>query len=467
MNQIVNATILLVEDSPTLAHVYRAYLSKENWQVIIAETGAKAMDCLRKHSPEAMVLDLKLPDMEGLDILRSVIQEKIPCSVVVVTGHGSVHVAVEAMRNGAFDFIEKPCNAERLLFAIRNALRARQLSVIEDAGQLRQEYCGFIGASSAMQSVYRTIDSVAGSRATVFITGESGTGKEVCAEAIHRKSPRNDKPFVTLNCAAIPNDLLESELFGHTKGAFTGAYSERQGVASQAHTGTLFLDEIGEMDLAIQSKLLRFVQTGTFQKVGGGKTESVDVRLVCATNRDPLKEVEAGRFREDLYYRLHVIPISLPPLRERDDDVLPIAMHFLQDFAKEEGKEFVGFSSEVEGRLRSYSWPGNVRQLQNVIRNIVVLHQGRLVTPEMLPSPLDKVAAIRPVSVSGTGPVNLVVESAISMTQDVIRPLWLVEKEAIERAIAVCEGNIPKAAALLEVSPSTIYRKRLSWAEQE
>lgn len=467
MNQIANATILLVEDSPTLAHVYRAYLSKENWQVIIAETGEKAMDCLRKHSPEAMVLDLKLPDMEGLDILRWVIQEKIPCSVVVVTGHGSVHVAVEAMRNGAFDFIEKPCNAERLLFAIRNALKARRLEVIDESEQTRKEYCGFIGASHVMQSVYRTIDSVAGSRATVFITGESGTGKEVCAEAIHRRSPRNDKPFVTLNCAAIPNDLLESELFGHTKGAFTGAYAERQGVAAQAHSGTLFLDEIGEMDLAIQSKLLRFVQTGTFQKVGGGKTESVDVRLVCATNRDPLKEVEAGRFREDLYYRLHVIPIPLPPLRDREDDVLPIATHFLQDFAKEEGKEFYGFSPEVEEKLRSYVWPGNVRQLQNVIRNIVVLHQGRLVTVDMLPSPLDKAFPARSTSSVLELAVPPVAEPVYSGSQELIRPLWLVEKDAIERAIAVCEGNIPKAAALLEVSPSTIYRKRLSWAEQE
>ncbi|CAG0951616.1 partial Regulatory protein LuxO, partial [Anaerolineae bacterium] len=322
MNTTASATILLVEDSPTLAHVYRAYLSKESWKVIVAETGTKAVDFLRSCNPEVMVLDLKLPDMEGLDILRLVIGEKIPCAVVVVTGHGSVHVAVEAMRSGAFDFIEKPRNAERLLYAIRNALKMRGLeTVAEDSGVERREYFGFIGASQAMQAVYRVIDNVAASRATVFITGESGTGKEVCAEAIHRKSPRSDKPFVTLNCAAIPKDLLESELFGHVKGAFTGAYQERQGVAAQAHGGTLFLDEIGEMDLSIQSKLLRFVQTGTFQKVGGGKTETVDVRLVCATNRDPLKEVEAGRFREDLYYRLHVIPIWLPPLRERDDDV--------------------------------------------------------------------------------------------------------------------------------------------------
>jgi len=465
MNNPASATILLVEDSPTLAHVYRAYLSKESWKVILAETGAKAIDCLRRCNPEVMVLDLKLPDMEGLDILRLVIEEKIPCAVVVVTGYGSVHVAVEAMRSGAFDFIEKPCNAERLLYAIRNALKVRRVDVAaSDSSEVLQEYCGFIGSSQSMQAVYRVIENVSGSRASVFITGESGTGKEVCAEAIHRKSPRSDKPFVTLNCAAIPKDLLESELFGHVKGAFTGAYLERQGVAAQAHGGTLFLDEIGEMDLSIQSKLLRFVQTGTFQKVGGGKTETVDVRLVCATNRDPLKEVEAGRFREDLYYRLHVIPIWLPPLREREDDVLPIGLRFLTDFAKEEGKDFVGFSPETEARLRAYSWPGNVRQLQNVIRNIVVLNQGRLVTPDMLPPPLD-----RPLQTSSPATASVAApnDHAPPVSNEAIRPLWLVEKEAIERAVAACDGNIPKAAALLEVSPSTLYRKRSAWLGQE
>ncbi|MFM8331314.1 MAG: sigma-54-dependent transcriptional regulator [Candidatus Methylumidiphilus sp.] len=455
-----SATILLVEDSPTLAHVYSAYLSKEHWNVVLAETGAKAMELLHSCLPQAMVLDLKLPDMEGLDILRHVIEEKIPCAVVVVTGHGSVHVAVEAMRAGAFDFIEKPCNADRLLYTIRNALKMRRLETLVDDLEVRRQYCGFIGASLPMQAVYRIIDNVAASRATVFITGESGTGKEVCAEAIHRQSPRSDKPFVTLNCAAIPKDLLESELFGHVKGAFTGAYADRQGVAAQAHGGTLFLDEIGEMDLSIQGKLLRFVQTGTFQKVGASKTEVVDVRLVCATNRDPLKEVEAGRFREDLYYRLHVIPIVLPPLREREDDVLAIARRFLTDFASEEGKGFTGFTPEAEARLRAYPWPGNVRQLQNVIRNIVVLHQGKLVTADILPPPLDKpvAAAPPPAAPSPTHEAQVVREA--------ILPLWIVEKEAIERAIAACDGNIPRAAALLEVSPSTIYRKRMGWQEQ-
>ncbi len=469
MNEESKVNILLVEDSPTLSHLYRTYLEKEHWSVVCAESGTRALELMYLHLPQVMILDLKLPDMIGLDILRRVIQDKLPCAVVVVTGYGSVHAAVEAMREGAFDFIEKPCNAERLLCAVNNALKMRQMET--KAGHTEAtnlDYSGFVGSSPLMRIVYRVIDKVAASRATVFITGESGSGKEVCAEAIHRhpNSPRSEKSFVALNCAAIPKDLLESELFGHVKGAYTGAHIDRLGVATRADGGTLFLDEICEMDLDIQSKLLRFVQTGTFQKVGGGKIEAVDVRLVCATNRDPLKEVEAGRFREDLYYRLHVIPIALPPLRERKEDIIAIAKRFLVEFAKEEEKKFVGFTTETEELLFNYHWPGNVRQLQNVIRNIVVLNQGMLVTPEMLPPPLDKPNPIvKPLAVPA------IIESRDNPTQyelsvEPIRPLWIVEKETIERAIAICGGNVPKAASLLEVSPSTLYRKRMFWQKE-
>jgi two-component system repressor protein LuxO len=469
MNDVSKTNILLVEDSPTLARLYSAYLESDSWNVICAETGHQALEFLYSHLPQVMILDLKLPDMAGLDILRRVVKDdKLPCAVLVVTGHGSVHVAVEAMREGAFDFIEKPCNAGRLLSAVRNALKMRRIESTGESEDVRLGYSGFVGVSPPMRAVYRVIDQVAASRATVFITGESGSGKEVCAEAIHRhpSSSRSDKPFVTLNCAAIPKDLLESELFGHVKGAFTGAYIDRQGVATRAEGGTLFLDEICEMDLNIQSKLLRFVQTGTFQKVGGGKIETVDVRLICATNRDPLKEVEAGRFREDLYYRLHVIAIKLPPLRQREMDIIPIAQSFLTEFALEEGKDFKAFDKETEALLRAYRWPGNIRQLQNVIRNIVVLNQGKLVTPEMLPPPLDKpILSDYNVPQVGSG-LAVTLGKQPGMTVEGIRPLWLVEKETIEHAIALCDGNIPKAAALLEVSPSTIYRKRLSWENQ-
>jgi DNA-binding NtrC family response regulator len=312
-----------------------------------------------------------------------------------------------------------------------------------------------------MQAVYRIIESAAPSKATVFITGESGTGKEVCAEAIHQCSPRSEQPFIALNCAAIPHDLMESEIFGHVKGSFTGAQGDRKGAASLADGGTLFLDEICEMDLDLQSKLLRFIQTGTLQRVGSGKLETVDVRFVCATNRDPLVEVKAGRFREDLYYRLHVIPLSLPPLRERGEDILLLARNLLQNYAREENKRFKDFDAEAVRVLLDYPWPGNVRELQNVVRNIVVLNDRELVSPDILPPPLSgrrgMTAAMAPVS-SASG-------SAEPLLNTPIRPLWLVEKETIEQAIASCDGNIPKAAALLEISPSTIYRKKQSWEE--
>ena len=329
----------------------------------------------------------------------------------------------------------------------------------------RDQFHGFIGASLPMQAVYRIIESAAPSSATVFITGESGTGKEVCAQAIHEEGNRHDKPFIALNCAAIPRDLMESEIFGHIKGAFTGASAERQGAASLANGGTLFLDEIGEMDMDLQSKLLRFVQTGTFQKVGSSKTEKVDVRFICATNRDPLDMVNEGRFREDLYYRLHVIPIQLPPLSERGEDVLKIAEHFLQKFSNEEGKSFTGFSPEVIEILQQYQWPGNIRELLNVLRNTVVLNSGNIVDAAMLPPPLNKPLNEVQAKVEPRQPAAVEVSSP-DTSQAEIRPLWQVEKETILHAIEKADGNVPRAAAMLEVSPSTVYRKLQSWEEK-
>ena len=364
--------VLIVEDSPALSEVYAGYLREEPYAVTNVGDGASAMAYLERSPPEALLLDLKLPDMDGMDILRHVSRQQMPTSVVVVTGHGSVDTAVAAMRYGAFDFLEKPFDAKRLRVTLRNALEHQNLAALVDSIKedfQRERYHGFIGGSLEMQTVYRIIDSAAPSKATVFITGESGTGKELCAEAIHRQSPRREAPFVALNCGAIPRDLMESEIFGHVRGAFTGAARERLGAAGQADKGTLFLDEIAEMDLDLQTKLLRFVQTAAYQKVGGTRLESVDVRFICATNRDPLQEVAAGRFREDLYYRLHVIPIHMPALRERKDDVLLLARYFLAKIAKEEGKAFCGLAPEAQDALLSFDWPGNVRQLQNVIRS--------------------------------------------------------------------------------------------------
>lgn len=456
--------VLIVEDSVALAEVYCAYLRDEPYVVCHVEDGRSAVAALEPAPPAVLLLDLQLPDMDGMEILRHVHRQQMPTSVVIVTGHGSVELAVDAMRYGAFDFIEKPFTAERLKVTVRNALERQALSDLVDRVKedfQRERYHGFIGGSLQMQSVYRIIDSAAPSKAPVFITGESGTGKEVCAEAVHRQSPRRTAPFVALNCGAIPRDLIESEIFGHVKGAFTGAAGERTGAAGQADGGTLFLDEIGEMAMDLQTKLLRFVQTGTFRKVGGTKLESVDVRFICATNKDPLEAVADGQLREDLYYRLNVIPIHMPALRDRREDVLPLARHFLAQFAAEEGKVFGGFAPEVEAILVAYDWPGNVRQLQNVIRNVVVLHGGGQVAVEMLPAPLN--VSSRPSPARQVAAATAAAPRGVEGEGTPLKPLWLVEKEAIERAIAQCGGNIPRAAALLEVSPSTIYRKRQAW----
>jgi len=390
--------ILIVEDSPSLMRCYEAYLSKESCDILLAESGGKALTLLRAERPAVVLLDMRLPDMDGLEVIKQAKAMKVACTFIAMTAHGSANLAEESMKAGALDYLEKPFTRDRLCITARNALdRARllsQLDGVEEDSEIYHaldsgRYYGFIGASNEMQSVYRIIESASMSKATVFITGESGTGKEVCAHAIHQKSNRRNNNFVPLNCAAIPRDLMESEIFGHVKGAFTGAQSSRDGAATHADGGTLFLDEIGEMDMDLQSKLLRFIQTGTFQKVGSNRLESVDVRFVCATNRDPLEQVRLGTFREDLYYRLHVIPISLPPLRVRGSDVTDIARNFLEQFNKEEEKDFTCFTPEAEEIFLAYPWPGNIRQLQNVVRNVVVLNNGIEVAAAMLPPPLN------------------------------------------------------------------------------
>ncbi len=456
--------VLLIEDTPSLSALYRQYLATLDVRVIDVSTGTAALDILDRAMPQVALIDLRLPDIDGMEILRHIKANGMPVLPIVITAHGSVTTAVEAMREGAYDFLLKPFNADRLIVTVRNALARQKLdqraATIEVASAGR--FQNFIGASPAMQAVYRIIESASRSTATVFITGESGTGKELCADAIRAQSDRRAGPFVALNCGAIPHDLIESEVFGHVKGAFTGATAEREGAVSRADGGTLFLDEICEMDPALQVKLLRVVQTGTFQKVGGSRSETANVRYICATNRDPWAEVVAGRFREDLYYRLYVIPIALPPLRERDDDALLIARHFLVRFAKDEGKAFRDFDAQAADAIRGYGWPGNVRQLQNAVRNAVVLNDGAEITLPMLPLGMTG---------NGAGPARPripVPETTASdrQGQEEIKPLWRIEKDAIERAIELCGGNIPRAAAQLGISPSTIYRKRMSWVQE-
>lgn len=475
--------ILLVDDTKALAELYTESLKQEAYQVTVAQTGAALFRILETDafSPDLLILDVRLPDMNGLEILERLRERGFNAPVIVITGHGSIHMAVEAMRLGAADFLVKPFAVERLIESARRALEAAGLATkagLSDAENALTEqrlpaafnrkttitragFGGFIGISPPMQLVYDIIENAARSNATVFITGESGTGKEVCAEAIHRYSKRAGAPFIAINCAAIPRELLESELFGHVKGAFTGAVADREGAVAQAHGGTLFLDEIAEMAPEMQTKLLRFLQNLTYQKVGGSRLEKANVRIICATNRDPLEEIRKGTLRQDLYYRLHVIPIHMPPLRHRKSDIIDIADHFLRLYAREEGKSFQSFAQDAENILLSLSWPGNIRHLQNVIRGVVVLHDGKYVTAPMLPSMLrdphveDEPPAI-PAKISTAA-------FSVPETGEYVSPLWKVERNAIEQAIAACEGNIPKAAALLEISPSTIYRKKMMW----
>ncbi len=403
----------------------------------------------------------------------------------MITAHGSINVAVEAMRLGAFDFIVKPFTADRLIVTMRNALDRLALEAIVETYREkidREGFHGLIGNSLNMQAVYRMIESAADSKATIFVKGESGTGKELCAQAIHEESPRRGGPFIALNCAAIPKKLMESEIFGHIRGSFSGAISDRDGAASAADGGTLFLDEICEMDINLQSKLLRFLQTETFQRVGSSDTETVDIRFICATNRDPLKEVHEGRFREDLYYRLHVIPLELPPLRDRGEDTVTLATSFLSEYTGQENKKFKKLSMATRALLLSHSWPGNVRELQNVMRQVVVLNDGEEVTPEMLPI-LSKVPG-RQTADDVTPEAPRIAETEDIPTQsdptlddentldgdmeelaDLIKPLADVERDAIEHAIKLCDGKVRIAATLLGISHATLYRKINSWKD--
>ncbi|ELP9500210.1 MULTISPECIES: sigma-54-dependent transcriptional regulator [Vibrio] len=498
--------VLLVEDSTSLAILYKQYVKDEPYDIFHVETGRDAIQFIERSKPQLIILDLKLPDMSGEDVLDWINQNDIPTSVIIATAHGSVDLAVNLIQKGAEDFLEKPINADRLKTSVALHLKRAKLEDLVENIQSkfdRHNYHGFIGSSLPMQAVYKTIDAVAPTSASVFIVGESGTGKEVCAEAVHRQSDRKDKPFIAINCGAIPRDLMESEIFGHVKGAFTGATTDRKGAATLAHGGTLFLDELCEMELEMQKKLLRFLQTGTYTPLGGTREMKVDVRIICATNRDPLTEVEEGRFREDLYYRVHVIPIDMPPLRERGSDIVTLAKYFLTTYAKQDKKKFSTIDSEAQHIIKHYEWPGNVRQLQNIIRNIVVLNNDEKVTVNHLPAQLTKkskvtktttpahvaqesanIAPITPPPGYTEEPSPSAVEPSITAAEQpgtpssaatspyfnsdgTIRPMWQVEREAIQNAIAYCDGNVLNAAVMLELSPSTVYRKKQAWEADE
>ncbi|WP_374432766.1 sigma-54-dependent transcriptional regulator [Tabrizicola sp.] len=468
---LTRPAVLLVEDTMSLQMVYRSILATSGHRVAVASTAAEGLEQFRTHRPMVVLLDLMLPDRDGLEVMQDIQSIQPETRVIAITANGSVNRAVEAMRAGAHDFLVKPFDEGRLLSAVQNALaEAGPRDALRPSGPSgpsvtrkadpaqMAESSGFIGSSEAMARIHGTIASVARSMATVFITGESGTGKELCALAVHANSNRAAGPFIALNCGAIPQDLLESEVFGHMKGSFTGAISDKQGAATAADGGTLFLDEICEMAPALQTKLLRFLQTSTVQPVGATRPRKVNVRIVCATNRDPLDAVRRGHFREDLYYRLYVVPIHMPPLRDRGQDIIEIAEAALARFAQEEGRTFHGLDPAVRNLMLSLPWPGNVRQLLNVMRNVVVLNQGGWVTPEMLPPGLadeGRPAEAPPLPLAGPEAVGL--DSLLGL------PLAEAERRLIEATLAQYGGSIPKAARVLDVSPSTLYRKIEAW----
>jgi DNA-binding NtrC family response regulator len=467
--------VLLIEDNVSLATVFSTQLQNAGIAVETCHLAADAIEKLSRHEYALVLLDLQLPDRDGLELLGDLRQRGIDTAVIVVTSDASTDRVVEALQIGAQDYLVKPVSADRLLVTVRNVLELTSLKQQLEADSGRSTFEGFVGASRPMRAVYSAIENIAQSKATVFITGESGTGKELCAEAIHRRSPRSEQPFIAINCGAIPKDLIETELFGHVKGAFTGAISDRAGAASLADGGTLFLDEICEMDIALQTKLLRFLQTGALQRVGGQKTETVDVRVICATNRNPAEEVREGRFREDLYYRLNVIPIHLPPLREREADSTLIAQEFLKKISGEEDKQFAEFSPEAVEAIAAHSWPGNVRELENVIRRVVVFNDGATITAEMLPEPVFPTGEPSPLREAGEvrsagDRIDPAYAGERSEPDDWVpsgMPLAEIEREIIEVTIRRCNGNVTAAAQQLGVSPSTLYRKRAAWARRQ
>lgn len=502
----MDGQILIVDDARAEAQLYRAYLLKAGHQCDVADDGASALTQLTHSKPNVLLLDLHLPDTTGLALLEKIKQLQPTCHVIIITASDEIQLAVHCMRAGAFDYLTKPIPRDRLLITVANAMKHALLSALVNklsATNERQEYHGMVGKSSAMQAVYQTIEHAAHSRAAAFIIGASGTGKELCAQALHLAGPRKHKAYVTLNCAALPGELLESELFGHMKGAFTGANQDRSGAAQRANGGSLFLDEITELDIELQSKLLRFLQTGEVQRLGSDDVERVDVRFICASNRDPWQAVQEGRLREDLYYRLMVIPIELPALRERRDDILPLAYHFLKRINHEESKQFTGFSQDACELMLKYDWPGNVRQLENGLRRVVVLNQGELISARMVKSVLN--AKHAPKAMGRLTPTDMAqhtLPADVDQQQQAlntqahlqqlkqelthsartnvarndfngrrfipqrlgdIKPLHVLEREIIEAVLRLHEGNITKAAEALGINPSTIHRKRREW----
>ena len=451
--------LLLVEDKNELRAMLRKALERNGHSVDEAADGSAAIQKLRNKRYQMVLTDLKMPGASGLDVLRESKQADSTIPVILLTAFGSVDEAVSAMKEGAFDFIQKPVDLDHLKLLVERATRQQEL--LRENLILREEFAsryGFpriVGESAAMQAVSQQLQKVATTEATVLLLGESGTGKELFARAIHHVSNRRDQPFIALNCAAIPESLVENELFGHERGAFTGAGNRKVGKIELAQRGTLFLDEIGELPLASQAKLLRVLEERRFERVGGTQSIDVDLRIVVATNRDLAARIQEKLFREDLYFRISAVPLTIPPLRDRGDDIDILADHFLEKFSRELGKPPLTLSADARRRLRDYGWPGNVRELQNALERAVILADGPEIGRELL---VCKPAVVN----TDSAPVNLVPDSFSwegSFDEVTARAQHHVERVLLENALKESRWNKTRAAERLGITPKTLLAK--------
>ncbi|MBR9987641.1 MAG: sigma-54-dependent Fis family transcriptional regulator [Desulfosarcina sp.] len=442
--------VLVVDDELSMRELLEYMLEKQGYGVLVAATGKEAISKIEKNPYDLLLCDIRLGDMTGLEVLKASKKKNPQVTVIMISAFATTETAVEAMNQGAFDYVPKPFENEELLQTIANALERKTLEIdkqaIEDELKESVHFGKIVGNSPRMQHIYEMIRQVAKTRTSVLITGESGTGKELIAKAIHEQSDRADEPFVTINCGGIPENLLESEFFGHRKGSFTGASSDKQGLMEIAHKGTLFLDEIAELSLPMQVKLLRAVQERVFRPVGGTKDIAVDIRIISATNKKLEDEVIEGKFREDLFYRLNVIEIKIPPLRERKGDLLPLAQHFLEKYSRELGKQVTKFSSYAIDLLKKYDFPGNIRELENLIERSVALSNTNILLPDSLAMSIHKKRWIEGVRNRRFD----VDEVSRGVALDSI--LEEIERAYIEKAMACADGNKNKAADLLGLS---------------
>ncbi len=441
----MQSTILIVDDEKNIRDGLAEAFSLEGYATLTAQDGQEARNILDDHYVDLVVTDLKMPKVSGMELLQFIKRRWQNIPVIIITAHGDISEAVAAMQYGALEFITKPLDLDHLLKLTKNALEIRELSIknqeLREEVLAQQRISSIIGKSPAMRKIFDLVRKVAPTKASVLITGESGVGKELIADAIHNLSPRRDKPLIKVHCAALAESLLESELFGHEKGAFTGAQTRKRGRFEMADTGSLFLDEIGEINQNVQIKILRVLQERKFERVGGESTLEVDVRFIAATNKDLKLEIEEGRFREDLYYRLNVVNIHVPPLRERREDIPLLAATFLHEFSQENAKEIEGFETRAKQALFAYDWPGNVRELRNCIESAVVMASGRFIVMEDLPP--------GPRSTQEKKEIHI---PALSSLQE-------AEKILIAETLAMLGWNKTKTAEVLKIGRKTLYQK--------